>query len=161
LDDGCQDKHIPEVNKQAVRKLIDRDFWPWILSYIGTHGKHSQSRRDLAEQQRLEIAEYCGLDLVAPAGPRSCALYLGICDSRTSTKNNWYQGKWYSCREWNTNILVDDNQAISDECREAGIGCYVVRKGTSFSNVIDLILDDEASGLLAARLKGIREDRKW
>ena len=161
LDDGFQDKHIPEVNKQAVRKLIDRGFRPWILSYIGTHGKHSQSRRDLAEQHRLEIAEYCGLDPVAPAEPCNWALYLEICDSRTSTKSNWYQGKWYSCREWNTNLLVDDNQAIADECHEAGISCYVVRKGTSFCDVIDLILDDEASGLLAARINRIRVDRKW
>jgi hypothetical protein len=47
-----------------------------------------------------------------------------------------------------------------DECQKAGIVCYLVVRG-AFSGVVANILDEEASGDLALKLRNSWADRLW
>ena len=178
LDDGRRDGRIPQHNEAAVKELIQADFVPWILSYIGQGGPHSQEREDTLHNEASLLASSCNLDPAPKAEPHSSGIYVLVCRKRKAERS-WEEGKGYEASRRDTLVAVDDRCEIAADYEAYGVVCYHVdtrRKPfhsklpalgeehasqPSFLDAIHSVIEDSYSGALARKISLLRQHRGW
>jgi len=125
---GCLDappdenQPIHPSNVQAVRRLYEAGYSPWICSYIGVGGPFSASRRAAVLGARRFLAGALGLGPNIPPGPSRAGIFLVITTAPTGPGGKVEALQRYSCE-----LLVDDRQTVARSCEDAGIEVFRVK----------------------------------
>ena len=205
LDDGSHKGTIPPAHVEALSKLLEfrsdlivgkeqnsvATFHPWICSYIGrsldkgpAEQAESQRKRSQAAATQLWLAKKVGLNPRKVVKPTEGHLFLEIVDRKqwSSHHTGELNGKCANLIHHGTQILVDDNLHICQECAAGGILPYHIRTKphykrfknadlasagiyhtsvSSFPEAVEAIIEDVNSGQLTTKLQVLASGKQW
>ena len=140
---GDRDSTIGSGSFRATEALYRAGAVPWILSYIGRNGDHSETRRRALYEGRDLLAAHCGVrsggtwtsqTVLGRIAPHPDELFTAIVDCKTWRTNhapvsNPFNGKGAMLNIMETRVLFDDNLEVCKEAEKYGVLAYHVYLG--------------------------------